>query len=502
MKTWHIALVVASFLLGWLLGPNFFNPLERALDPDSDGFYYKMGKLNSSFYEEDSLGNRGSRSSQQDQQDQQDQQAQNKAVEFGQEQVTDQSKGSKKFRRTHFRESFPRSSFLRPGQKSLIKGGVQNSYDKNNKKNQNSKNNQNQELPTLKFIDPKSGEVKVTGTGTGAKKGNSQGSPQSQNTPSNQKNPNSQDSTQAQKGQSAHNQNSGNNANNAHNSQDRSQQNQISSNQRTQESQRRQQDQDQDAERWLQQGGGHSVGLLVGSNFGQDNLYGRNQNRDSQAVSGLRGQNVLSESQWLGLVFHDPSFSNGKNFFNAYQRGEISYDTFLKAVETLSFHSKEAYKQLGVYLLSLEVSRPFFVILFELTQKDPSIQSALGLVLTNYQSTRGVQTLLPLLNPETEGTLVEFTLQQIYQGLLSGAVSNHLVNQNYRVKSFNQLKIPDRNLGTRREILRQENHTGFYSIILKALSSLESHPQLSEQGRSLVQNLEFKLQDSRIAVTE
>jgi len=136
------------------------------------------------------------------------------------------------------------------------------------------------------------------------------------------------------------------------------------------------------------------------------------------------GNSKISEEAWLSQMTQYPNIEMAKRFFAAYKNGDISQRSYFATIKNLIFDPIDSRKQVGLYLLSLEVSTQSFVTLFEITERDVSFQDSLNFILSGYLTEAGLIALLPLLNSNSNYRLISFTLRTIEKAISSGLLVN------------------------------------------------------------------------------
>lgn len=201
---------------------------------------------------------------------------------------------------------------------------------------------------------------------------------------------------------------------------------------------------------------------------------------------------TLSEEKWTQFVLQNPNFETGKQFFNAYVAGDVSQVTYFNTTLNLIFDPASNRKQVGIYLLSLEVSPKAFATIHNVIEREPSLQPSLDLLLSSYHSESGVSKLIPLLTINQSPSLMNFTLRQIEVAVSLGSLNRSSLNpsssNSRRGESWGRLSTsPQNNVSNR---------------LLAALNRLTESLNLDSDSLQLVQSLELRLNDSRVVAID
>lgn len=126
----------------------------------------------------------------------------------------------------------------------------------------------------------------------------------------------------------------------------------------------------------------------------------------------------FTDSEWRQATLSNPSFTNLKQFHEAFRSGKVTAATFYSVTQELLSGGGEEQKSAGIYLLTLETSANSFALIYKIyAQATPSVKSQLDLALMNYQTPQGAGTLTGLLTPASEEGLVLLALEQIRKAI-------------------------------------------------------------------------------------
>jgi len=200
-------------------------------------------------------------------------------------------------------------------------------------------------------------------------------------------------------------------------------------------------------------------------------------------------QQGLSEDQWGLLLRQSPTFDHAKRFYDAYRSGEVSANFYFSMSKTLVFDPSEHSKQVGIYLLSLEISTKSFATLFEVLQRDSSLQPSLNPLLKSYQSETGVIALLPLLKGSSPEKLLLLALLQIEEALSKGLLGVSSSTLRQAKISFKRTQTWER-FGSQTQI-------DLHARILQAIANLTNSASLGAETIELAQSIELRIHSSR-----
>jgi hypothetical protein len=217
-------------------------------------------------------------------------------------------------------------------------------------------------------------------------------------------------------------------------------------------------------------------------------------NPSLRVTSSNNNSNRISEEKWASLMLQNPNFETAKQFFNAYRSGDVSPNVYFSTAKNLAFEPSENQKQVGLYLLSLETSTLSFRTLFEVLQRDTSLQPSIDLILTNYQSGSGILALLPLLSESQPDKLVLLALQQIEKALISKSVD------------FTESSTLSSILNPRRraswERFGMASSFDLRSRLLSVIAQLLKANSLGREVLDLAQGIELRIKESRVVAVD
>lgn len=243
-----------------------------------------------------------------------------------------------------------------------------------------------------------------------------------------------------------------------------------------------------------------TINPIIGSGFGvivnatpetRPNVY-----LEANPSNATNDNSRLSEEMWVAVMLKNPNFETAKRFFNSYRSGDVSSSVYFSTAKNLVFEPGDNQKQVGLYLLSLETSSLSFRALFDVLQRDNSLQPSIDLILTSYQSESGLLALLPILNGAQPEKLVLLALQQIEKALIS--ISNSV--------DFSQTSSSSGKLNSRRGTTWERfGHASGFDIKSRVLSVITQLIKLGSFGGELLelaQSIELRIKDSRVVAAD
>jgi hypothetical protein len=194
-------------------------------------------------------------------------------------------------------------------------------------------------------------------------------------------------------------------------------------------------------------------------------------------------------------MMQSPTLEMAKKFFAAYKHGDVSQSVYFATAKNLIFDPIDSRKQIGLYLISLEVSTKSFLTLFEIMERDPSFNNSTDFILSGYLTESGIIALLPILYSNTNDKLILFALKTVEKALSSGVLLSAMnPSQSVPVSS------PKRGGDWRR--LATGATFDLKNRLLSAINKIVHSKDFQPETIQLAQSIESIINQSRIVATD